>query len=387
MNSKNLQSPQNLQQKENGNGHPKLRKVASNLFRLEPYETYYGQTRRNGKLIRESLKTSDFDLAKRKLRDFLNRVGKTAPGLGKVTFAQILERWKEIEFNPKDLKPWSRRYRELCIEGIRREWPALWEKPVRRITKGDCADWFTRRREKISAQLLNNELGTLRMVLEFAVNEGILAVSPAASLKRARIPRVERIIPTREQFSKLVEHLRGRSNHDAADFVELLAYSGMRCHEAAAMRWREVDFAKGRFTVTGGAGGTKNRDVRVVPLFPPMRRLLERLKTERGEVSTSDRIMGIKQCHMAISGACKELGFPRFGHHSMRHFFASNAIEQGIDFKTVAAWLGHKDGGVLVAQVYGHLREEHSEAMALKMTFDATPQPENVLVFQKQGTA
>lgn len=363
-------------------GTPKLRKVASNLFRLEPYGTYYGQTRRNGKLIRESLKTSDYELAKRKLRDFLDRVAKMTPGLGKLTFAQLLTRWREMEFEPKDLKPWSRRYRELCIEGLKREWPALWDKPVRRITKADCAAWFTCRRDKISAQLLNNELGTLKMILEFGVNEGVLAVNPSASLKRVRIPKVERIIPTKEQFARLVEHLRERGNHDAADFAELLAYSGVRRHEASVMVWSEVDFAKNRFTVTGGEQGTKNRTVRSMPLFPPLRRLLERIQVERGTASPSDRIMRIDQCHMAITGACDRLKLPRFNHHSMRHFFTSNAIEQGIDFKTVAAWLGHKDGGVLVAQVYGHLREEHSEAMAQKMTFDVTVQPDNVVSFQ-----
>ena len=55
----------------------------------------------------------------------------------------------------------------------------------------------------------------------------------------------------------------------------------------------------------------------------------------------------------------------------MRHFFCSNAIEAGCDFKVIAGWLGHKDGGVLVAQTYGHLRNEHSAAMAQRITFDA----------------
>ena len=54
----------------------------------------------------------------------------------------------------------------------------------------------------------------------------------------------------------------------------------------------------------------------------------------------------------------------------MRHFFCSNAIEAGCDFKVIAGWLGHKDGGVLVAQTYGHLRNEHSTAMAKRLTFD-----------------
>ena len=36
----------------------------------------------------------------------------------------------------------------------------------------------------------------------------------------------------------------------------------------------------------------------------------------------------------------------------------------------IAGWLGHKDGGVLVAQTYGHLRNEHSAAMAKRLTLD-----------------
>jgi site-specific recombinase XerD len=55
----------------------------------------------------------------------------------------------------------------------------------------------------------------------------------------------------------------------------------------------------------------------------------------------------------------------------MRHYFCSNAIEAGIDFKVIAGWLGHKDGGILVAKTYGHLRDTHSFEMAKRMTNNA----------------
>ena len=41
----------------------------------------------------------------------------------------------------------------------------------------------------------------------------------------------------------------------------------------------------------------------------------------------------------ALITACKKSGLPHFGHHSMRHFFCSNAIEAGCDFKVIAEWL------------------------------------------------
>ena len=46
--------------------------------------------------------------------------------------------------------------------------------------------------------------------------------------------------------------------------------------------------------------------------------------------------------------------------------FSSNYFESA---------LGHKDGGVLVARTYGHLRNEHSAAVAKRIVFDATEVP------------
>jgi hypothetical protein len=35
---------------------------------------------------------------------------------------------------------------------------------------------------------------------------------------------------------------------------------------------------------------------------------------------------------------------------------------------SMAAWRGHNDGGLLVAKIYSHLRAEHFEEMAAKLT-------------------
>ena len=52
---------------------------------------------------------------------------------------------------------------------------------------------------------------------------------------------------------------------------------------------------------------------------------------------------------------------------------------------TVSRWLGHKDGGALAKKAYGHLRDQHSVAMAQKVTF-SKPQPDNVVQVPKQKT-
>jgi hypothetical protein len=45
------------------------------------------------------------------------------------------------------------------------------------------------------------------------------------------------------------------------------------------------------------------------------------------------------------------------------------AVMSGIDFKTIAEWLGHQDGGMLVGKVYGHLLPEHRQRMAERFVF------------------
>ena len=42
----------------------------------------------------------------------------------------------------------------------------------------------------------------------------------------------------------------------------------------------------------------------------------------------------------------------------------------GIDFMTIARWVGHKDGGVLIGKVYGHLSNEHAKQQAQRINLE-----------------
>ena len=141
----------------------------------------------------------------------------------------------------------------------------------------------------------------------------------------------------------------------------------IKLNEATSLRWRDVNFTGTRFVVTGGDAGTKNHEVREVPLFPAMAAFLTRLRAGK-VVDDGALVIGISSAKNAIEQACKRAVLPSFTHHSMRHYFVSNAIEKNIDFKVSAAWVGHKDGGLLVAKTYGHLRDSHSTEMAKLMT-------------------
>lgn len=191
-------------------------------------------------------------------------------------------------------------------------------------------------------------------------------------MKKRKTEKPHILIPSKEQFCILLATLRDEPRaHEAPDFIEFLAYSGLRLGEGSQVRWVDVNFDLNALVVTGGERGMKNHEFRSIPLFPPLRRLLENLRCQSSG-RNRDRIFNLDSAKQALQTACKKAGFPHFTHHSMRHFFCSNAIEAGIDFKAIGGWLGHKDAGVLVAKTYGHLRNEHSAAMAQRMTFDVS---------------
>ena len=59
----------------------------------------------------------------------------------------------------------------------------------------------------------------------------------------------------------------------------------------------------------------------------------------------------------------------RFGFHDCRHHFISYAVMSGIDYMTIARWVGHKDGGILIGKIYGHLSNEHAQTQAARLSF------------------
>jgi len=60
--------------------------------------------------------------------------------------------------------------------------------------------------------------------------------------------------------------------------------------------------------------------------------------------------------------------FDRVTFQWFRHYFISQAVMAGVDYKTIATWVSHRDGGILIGKVHGHLNTQHSEEMSDKLS-------------------
>lgn len=160
------------------------------------------------------------------------------------------------------------------------------------------------------------------------------------------------------------------------DYVLLMACSGARRNEALALRWADVDFDREQLTI-GSDGDTKNSTARVVDFNPKLRALLLDMKKRHKGVSQwlfPSPQRGDKDIHAMSFRESLELArthakLPAIAFHDLRHHFISYAVMSGIDFMTIAKWAGHRDGGILIGKVYGHLADDHAKAQAQRMNF------------------
>lgn len=372
------------QAKTNQNGQQVLKRVGECLYRSLDSNIYYAILKQGGRQVKRSLKTADEKLAKRRLVELKEKVERlSGKSGGAISFAEIAQQW--LDRTCATLKPMSRKRREVAIKALKPHF----QTSVRTVAKSHIEIWAAKRSKQVAPRSFNMELETLALILGYAAREGLILDNPATVVPRMKLPKAKIVIPTKQQFAALVSQMRAEPfAAEAADFCEFLGYSGCRLAEATAMTWGDVNFELNNFTVTGGEAGTKNLEARTVPLFPPLERLLLTIRKALPETPRPEtRIFGLLSAKKAMATACKKATLPHFTHHSLRHFFCSNAIEAGADFKVIAGWLGHKDGGILVARTYGHLRDEHSTMMAQRMTFDlAKPNNEPVNVV-KMATA
>jgi integrase len=344
-----------------------LKRVGECLYR-NANKAYFALIKVSGKQIKRSLKTDDPAIAKRRLAELRSKAQRLhGSAKQNIRFGELADVW--LETIKPSLKPKSWDRRRVAIVGLR---PFFNGTTMKSLGYSQIDDWHRRRGVNLSPRSYNIELESLKMLLRYACERGILLDNYAEKYKRRKQSKNVPDIPSRNDFFKLVTGLRASPKavaSGAADMVEFLAYSGTRVGEAREVSFCDINFDKRMLLITGGELGTKNNEQRTIPLFPDLRKLFQRMFEENPNRKPNSKLFPILSPRGAMRNACERMGLQNFTVHSLRHFFASNAIECGINFKVIADWLGHSDGGVLVARTYSHLRSEFGAEMAEKMSF------------------
>jgi integrase len=362
-----------------------------NLIRHVDSGRYYARLYSNGKEIWKSLRTSQVGIAQARLVELLKehrkRTGNRNDEVSaKMTFGEAAAiHLQNLDDNPR-IKPRTRHYWRQRLTALIKSWPGLRETEVRKIMPAECKRWASAFSKSASPTNYNNTLALLQHILNVAIEVGVVYANSAAGLKRAKIRGKEISLPSTEKFNALIDEMRNghsRDSENCADFAAGLAFTGCRLGEAAQIEWRDIEFEAGEIVVRGDAEtGTKNWELRRVPIIPDARKLFERMRAERADEPLDAKVFHVRECQKSLDRACKKVGMERITHHDLRKLFATRCIESGVDIPTVSRWLGHKDGGALAMKTYGHLRREHSIAQAQRVTFQpAAAKTADILAF------
>lgn len=328
---------------------------------------YYWQAKIGGKSRRGSLKTKSKASAKAKLHSFIEaareRFKSDEIGRGD-SLGDWVQRWLRDQLARPTIKAKTRKdYRIKCSALLK---SGLMEKPFLELNKEDCLTWFGEECERVSTGTANARLRVFKAVCLYATKATGRGDNPAEELKRKPVIRKVRTVPKLETIKAIVEEIRKRRGPraiQAAVMVEFAAYSGLRPGEMAALR--AEDLQGDWLIVRGGKDGTKNYRERMVPINHSLLALIARERLGK----TAGRIFKIESQAREMKAACETLGIESVTPYTLRHYFATSAIEAGIDVATVAEWMGHTDGGVLLLNTYTHVRRAHSLAEAQRLKF------------------
>lgn len=182
------------------------------------------------------------------------------------------------------------------------------------------------------------------------------------------------------QEQKTIEQavLNGKKNKMFG--VMLCLYSGLRVGELLALKWEDIDFQKGVLTVSKSCHDGKGRDGhyirveetpktsssrRIIPLPKQLLPLIKEAKKKSDSeyiVAKANKPISVRSYQRSFALLQRKLKIPHRGFHSLRHTFATRALECGMDVKTLSEILGHKSPTVTLNR-YVHSLMEHKKDM------------------------
>lgn len=343
------------------------------------------------------------------------RVGQPSTD-SRMTVGQLLEQWKGAPLNARttrrgpmkeSTKAGYRTLIELYLVGRHDE-----QHPERDIAADPIASvrldklkpihvegLVARLRDKrLSESTSRAVYHVLRLALSHAVDNELLARNPADKVAR---PVAEQKEARHLSPNELRALLAASASYRYSEALALIAGTGMRRGEALALKWDNVDLVRGIVSIEGTLAridghlvvtATKTkRSQRTVHLTPGLVDRLARLKdsqeeearaldgamvcvggkerpawTNTGFVFTTETGQPVdpRNVYRTLQLAARKAKLSNVGVHTLRHSWASAALDAGEQIANVSEQLGHSD--VRITQIYTHTNDPSKRETAVR---------------------
>ena len=155
--------------------------------------------------------------------------------------------------------------------------------------------------------------------------------------------------------------LSTRMHRKTRVMIMLCALAGLRVHEVAKIRGEDIDLVVGTISVNG-KGGVK----RILPMAPELIEIARDMP-RRGFWFPTDSTLGhirSQSVSTVISGVMRRAGVPGTA-HSLRHWYASTLVDEGVDLRTVQELLRH--ASLATTQIYTRVSDERRREAVQKL--------------------
>ena len=266
-----------------------------------------------------------------------------------ITFGQCVEEY--MRYLKRSVKPSSMATDKWAIEhmGILDKFGGMKVDDMRRT---DIQRWVDELAERYSPKTVRDTGSLVNTILKRAAKADLIP-EKVFSLDYPRDEKKEYRILTKKEFNKLRVMLIDDESAISTGIL-LMLETGMRIGEACGVQWKDVDFRKRRVSVNKTVSriirGPKHIGTPKTPSsirsIPMTETLYETLKERRQEpelyiASNREEPTEPRTLRQGYSRRLKKWGIEYIRPHDLRHTFATRAIENGVDPKTVAALLGH----------------------------------------------
>jgi len=272
--------------------------------------------------------------------------------------------------------------------------PKIGDFEIEQITKRDMQEfmWQVKRAKSdrtgmpLSGTSVNMILTLCKLMFEYAIDFDMLRENPCARIKSIPARNFRKVVAfTRGEQLKIEDYV-DHSNNTELFGILLDFYTGLRIGELLALEWEDIDLKHGIisvnktvFTTVDDEGNwytkidtpktrTSNREI-PIPDW-----MIEKLK-ERKKQNMSKWVV-YKNDGSSVSGKryarlfslmLDALEIEPHHFHAIRHTFATRALENGMDVRTLADILGHANPNVTL-NVYAHSMTEHKRNCMNNMT-------------------
>lgn len=235
----------------------------------------------------------------------------------------------------------------------------------------------------LSASSINTIITMLKLSFDYAIDFEITKNNPTQRIKRLRINKAKEIKAfTRDEQIKIEKYIENENNDE--NFGVILAlYTGLRLGELLALTWNDVNLKTGVITisktlyralennvwvdrVSSPKTISSNREI-PLPIFlkEKLKLLKKNKKSSRIVIRNDGTKLGEKifiyRYHKLLRKAhVRDLNF-----HCLRHTFATRALENKMDIKTLSEILGHANASTTL-NIYAHSLIDHKKQQMRK---------------------